>query len=109
MRPTRRNRVMVGSTLASADLTSLILGNVVAMPWLRLPAIEPEASNTNMASSVQGLRSFSSAASAHTLAAASHDKANAATSFMRKNQVMRRSPSGGACHMTLDENDGECV
>jgi hypothetical protein len=37
-------------------------GIVVAMPWLTLPAIEPDASNTIIASSVQGLRSPWSAA-----------------------------------------------
>src|SRR5262249_51014260 len=61
MSPTRRSRVMLGKTLASAERTASIRGVMVAIPWLTLPAIDPEASNTSMASSMQGLRSESSA------------------------------------------------
>ena len=53
----------------SADLTSSIRGSVVAISWLVLPAIEPDASNTIMASSLQGDGIGSSAreaASVHT-------------------------------------------
>ena len=59
--PTRRSRVMLGKTLASAERTASIRGVMVAIPWLTLPAIDPEASNTSMESSMQGLRSESSA------------------------------------------------
>src|SRR5262249_61421656 len=61
MSPTRRSRVMLGKTLASAERTASIRGVMVAIPWLTLPAIDPEASNTSMASSMQGLQSESSA------------------------------------------------
>ena len=59
--PTRRSRVMLGKTLASAERKHRYGGVMVAIPWLTLPAIDPEASNTSMASSMQGLRSESSA------------------------------------------------
>jgi hypothetical protein len=53
--------VTLGKILASAERTASMRGVMVAMPWLTLPAIDPEASNTSMASSTQGLRSESSA------------------------------------------------
>src|SRR6476619_2845155 len=63
MRPTRRNFVALGKTSASACRASSIRGMVVAMPCPTFPAIEPDASNTIMASSLQG-DSFCSAAMA---------------------------------------------
>src|SRR5678815_1966680 len=54
MRPTRRSRVTRGRTAARACRASSMRGLMVAMPWLTLPAMEPEASNTIMASSEQG-------------------------------------------------------
>ena len=57
MRPTWRNRVTLGKTLASADRTLSMRLTVVglSLPYPHpLPDIEPEASNTSMASSVQG-------------------------------------------------------
>src|SRR5262245_48619576 len=61
MRPTRRNLVALGKTSASACRASSIRGMVVAIPCPTFPAIEPDASNTIMASSLQG-DSFGSAA-----------------------------------------------
>jgi hypothetical protein len=53
--------VTLGKILARAERTASIRGVMVAMPWFTLPAIDPEASNTSMASSTQGFRSESSA------------------------------------------------
>ena len=62
IRPTLRSFVAVGSTAPSAERTSSIRVTGVAIPRPTVPDIEPEASNTIMASSLQGV--FGSAASA---------------------------------------------
>jgi hypothetical protein len=64
MRPTRRNRVALGKTWARADRTLSIRVTGVATPSPTLPPIEPEASNTSMASSLQAVGFFSSAQNA---------------------------------------------
>src|SRR3990170_5648085 len=61
MRPTRRWAAAVGKTWASAARTSSIRAREFGMPRTWLPDMEPEASNTIMASSVQGEGLFSSA------------------------------------------------
>src|SRR6185312_9459124 len=61
MRPTRRFLVAVGRTWASAERTSSMRALELGMPRVWLPDVEPEASNTIMASSVQGDGFFSSA------------------------------------------------
>src|SRR5262245_14934459 len=50
----RRRRVTRGRTVASACRASSMRGLMVAMPWLTLPAMDPDASKTIMASSEQG-------------------------------------------------------
>ena len=47
-------RVIWGRAEERARRASSMRGLIVAMPWSTLPAIEPEASNTIMASSLQG-------------------------------------------------------
>src|SRR6478672_7102267 len=80
MRPTRRSRVTRGRTVASACRASSMRGLMVAMPWLTLPAIEPDASNTIIASSEQG-EGVASAARAGPARARGATKAVAAANF----------------------------
>src|SRR5688572_16847429 len=60
MRPTRRNLVALGRTCDSAHFTSSMRGLEFGMPSVWLPDIEPDASNTIIASSVQGFGFLSS-------------------------------------------------
>ena len=55
MRPMRRKRAAFGRTFAKAFRTSSIRLIVAPMPSAKLPAIEPDASKTIMASSTHGL------------------------------------------------------
>ena len=70
----------VGRTWASAERTSSMRALEFGMPKIWLPDIEPDASNTIMASSVQGAGFLSSAPKAnrlHASVAARSDDANA--------------------------------
>src|SRR6476620_12073223 len=80
MRPTRRKRVTRGRTAASACRASSMRGLMVAMPWLTLPAMEPDASNTIIASSEQG-EGVASAGRAGSARARGATKAVAAANF----------------------------
>ena len=66
-RPTRRIFVALGNTWARAALTSSIRAREFGMPRVWLPDMEPEASNTIMASSVQGACFFPSVEDAEEL------------------------------------------
>ena len=95
MRPTWRNRVTLGKTLASADRTLSMRLTVVglSLPYPHpLPDIEPEASNTSMASSVQGARRSSSTRSAW--AAHATITATGASQMDRGNETMSCVPEG---------------
>src|SRR5262249_24913452 len=61
MSPTFRNLVALGSTSASAVRTWSMRASEFGMPSVWLPDIEPDASNTIIASSVQGVGFLSSA------------------------------------------------
>jgi len=77
MSPTRRNFVALGSTAPSAALTSSMRVTGVAMPRPTVPDMDPDASNTIMASSLQGGTSGSLAwpvASPIAMAAAPSDR-----------------------------------
>src|SRR6476619_4977895 len=94
MRPTRRNFVALGKTSASACRASSIRGMVVPMPCPTLPAIEPDASNTIMASSLHGEGCGSSARTASTSHAAVTASEIAARQTERKSRTMLCAPWG---------------
>src|SRR6476469_7998503 len=95
----RRNLVAFGSTRARADRASSIRDLEFGMPRVSLPDIEPDASNTTIASSRQGGIVFSSARDV-ALQARSTAKAmgvsltirSAANSMARDSQPIARCP-----------------
>src|SRR3990170_7281326 len=91
MRPTRRNFVALGKTLASADRTSSIRAREFGIPSVWFPDMEPEASNTIMASSLQGPGFFSAARDEGTLEAIRTARAMAGTRKQRgsANRMLR--------------------
>ena len=58
MSPTLRNFVAAGNTCARALRTSSMRVTSLKRPWTVLPAIDPDASKTIIASSVHGVARF---------------------------------------------------
>src|SRR6476646_185579 len=106
MRPTRRNFVALGKTSASACRASSIRGMVVPMPCPTLPAIEPDASNTIMASSLHGGGSGSSERAPWTLTLIITAQMTAANRIERKSRAMLPAVLGWilqaeCCHLVI--------